>query len=127
MQTGGGYPFRKKAIIKNSLGGVRDIIMALDKLSFKIIDGEISVGELPVYEGVVGIFINDREILDIVADLENKNLKEGYLEYIHQKAYQLYDRLVPDVLEKEWQKEHGTEILSCICGEIACSSPTVFI
>ena len=102
--------------------------MALDKLSFKIIDGEIAVGELPVYEGIVGIFINDRELLDIVADLENEHLEGGYTGYIHQRAYQLYGNLVPEAdVVKEWQEENGTEILCCSCGEIVCASPTVFI
>ena len=35
-----------------------------DKISFKIIDGQIAVGEIPKYSGVVEIFINDCEILD---------------------------------------------------------------
>ena len=102
--------------------------MALDKLSFKIIDGEIAVGVTPCFRGVVGIFINERELLDIVADLENANWENGYMEYIHQTAKELYNNLVPDDNEFiEWQEEYGTEILCCTCGFIEDGSPTVFV
>ena len=98
-----------------------------DKVTFKIIDGEIAIGEVPKYKGVVGIFVNNREILNIVADLENEKLKGGAMDYIHQTAKELYSNLVPDDELKDWQEENGTEILCCTCGEIQCSSPTVFI
>lgn len=98
-----------------------------DKISFKIIDGEIAVGEIPKYKGVVGIFINNRELLEIVADLENENLKGGAMDYIHQTANELYGNLVPDDKHKDWQEKYGVEILCCTCGVIECSSPTVFI
>ena len=102
-------------------------VIKLDKLTFKIIDGEIAVGETPKYRGVVGIFINDQELLDMVADLENEKWKNGAMVYIHQTASELYNNLVPDDDLKDWQKENGTEILSCSCGIIEDSSPTVFI
>ena len=99
-----------------------------DKISFKIIDGQIAVGETPKYRGVVGIFINDRELLDIVTDLENENLKGGAMDYIYQSAKELYSNLVPDDEEhKDWQEKYGIEILCCTCGIVECSSPTVFI
>lgn len=98
-----------------------------DQISFKIIDGQIAVGEVSKYIGVVGIFINDRELLDIVADLENENLKGGAMDYIYQTANELYNNLVPDDELKDWQKKYGVEILCCTCGTIECSSPTVFI
>lgn len=98
----------------------------LDKLSFKVIDGQLPPGEMP--KRVVGIFINERELLDIVADLENENLKDGHMEYIHQTATELYTNLVPvDDEQREWQEEHGVEILSCTCGIIEDGSPAVFI
>lgn len=100
--------------------------MALDKISFKIISGQIELGGES--DHIVGIFINGRELLDIVAELENAHLKGGYMEYIHQTAKELYGNLVPDDDElKEWQEEYGTEILCCTCGIIEDSSPTVFI
>ncbi len=99
-----------------------------DKISFQIIDGEIAVGETPKYRGVVGIFINDRKLLDIVTDLENENLKGGAMDYIYQTAKELYSNLVPDDAElKDWQEKNSVEILCCTCGVIECSSPTVFI
>lgn len=103
------------------------INVAPDKISFKIIDGEIAVGEIPKYAGVVGIFINDRELLDIVAELEDKNLKGGAMDYIHQTAKELYYNLVPDNGLTAWQNKNGAEILSCTCGIIKDGSPTVFI
>ncbi len=54
-----------------------------EKISFKIIDGQIAVGEVLNYRGVVGIFINDCELLDIVADLEKEKWEEP-MDYIHQ-------------------------------------------
>ena len=102
--------------------------MTTDKLSFKIIDGKIAAYLVNQYQGVVGIFINDRELLDIVADLENEHWKNGAMSYIHQTAKELYNNLVPNDNELiEWQEEYGTEILCCTCGEIGCGSPTVFI
>ncbi|MDE6586696.1 MAG: hypothetical protein K2K80_08465 [Clostridia bacterium] len=99
-----------------------------DKISFKIIDGQIPDYVITNFIGVVGVFINDREILDIVADIENENLEGGAWEYIHQMAKDLYSNLLPDDEElKEWQDENGAEILCCTCGEIMCGSPTVFI
>ncbi len=97
-----------------------------DKLSFKIIDGDIAPGEIPRYRGVVGVFINDCEILDIVAGLENKNWENGAMRYIHQTANELYRNLASDKLS-DWQEENGIEVLSCTCGIIEDSSPTVFI
>lgn len=102
------------------------VIMS-DKISFKIIDGQIAVGETPKYRGVVGIFINDRELLDIVADLENENLKGGAMDYIHQTAKELFSNLVPNDKLKDWQNENGVEILCCTCGIVEDGSPTVFI
>ena len=102
-------------------------IIKPDKLSFKIIDGEIAVGELPNYRGVVGIFINDRELLDIVAELEDEKLKGGAMDYIYQTAKELYSNLVSDDELKDWQEKNGVEILCCTCGFIECGSPTVFI
>lgn len=97
-----------------------------DKLSFKIIAGQIELGGTS--DHIVGVFINDSELLDIVADLENENLKNGYMGYIHQTASELYSNLIPDNDElKEWQEEYGTEILCCVCGTVGCGSPTVFI
>ena len=99
-----------------------------DKISFKIIDGKVGATLINDYRGVVGIFINDRELLDIVAELENTNWEYGAREYIHQMAKYLYSNLVPDDDELiEWQEEYGTEILCCTCGIIECGSPTVFI
>ena len=72
--------------------------MELDKLSFKIIDGQIAVGEIPKYRGVVGIFINDRELLDIVTDLENEKWQDGTMGYIHQTASELYTNLASNEL-----------------------------
>lgn len=108
---------------KNSVDGV----IKPDELTFKIIDGEIAAGETPKYRGVVGIFINGRELLDMVADLENEKWESGAMDYIHQTAAELYSNLVPDNDLKDWQKENGTEVLSCTCGIIEDSSPTVFI
>lgn len=98
-----------------------------DKISFRIIDGQIAVGEVPKYRGVVGVFINDRELLGIVTDLENENLKGGAKDYIFQTANELYSNLVPDDEIKNWQKKNGVEILCCTCGVTECGSPTVFI
>ena len=98
-----------------------------DKITFKIIDGQIAVGEQPKYRGVVGIFINDRELLDIVADLGNEVWEDGAMDYIHQMADELYSNLVPNDKRKDWQKRNGVEILCCTCGYVECSSPTVFI
>ena len=95
-----------------------------DKISFKIIDGQIAVGEVPKYRGVVGIFINDRELLDIVAEFEKEKYKEPE-DYIHQMADELYSNLTTEITD--WQKQNGVEILCCTCGIIECSSPTVFI
>lgn len=118
--------YDKDLLEQYSTAGI--IKTTLDKISFKIIDGEIAVGVTPCFRGVVGIFINDRELLDIVADLENEKLKDGAEDYIHQTAKELYNNLVPkDDEEKEWNEYHGTEILCCTCGEIGCGSPTVFI
>lgn len=98
-----------------------------DIISFRMIDGQIAVGEVPKNRGVVGVFINGRELLDIVADLENENLKGGAMDYIYQTANELYSNFVPDDKIKNWQKKNGVEILCCTCGVIECSSPTVFI
>ncbi len=95
-----------------------------EKISFKIIDGQIAVGEVLNYRGVVGIFINDCELLDIVADLEKEKWEEP-MDYIHQKAKELYNNLTHDITD--WQKKNGVEILCCTCGVVECSSPTVFI
>ncbi len=102
-----------------------DINMSVsDTISFKIIDGQIAVGEVPKYSGVVGIFINDRELLDIVADLE-KSKSEEPMDYIHQTAKELYHNLTDGIADL--QKENGVEILCCTCGVVECSSPIVFI
>ena len=95
-----------------------------EKISFKIIDGQIAVGEVLNYRGVVGIFINDCELLDIVADLEKEKWEEP-MDYIHQTAKELYNNLTHDITD--WQKKNGVEILCCTCGVVECSSPTVFI
>ncbi len=116
--------YDKNLLEKYCLEGV--IKVAQDKMSFKIIDGEIAPGETPDYLGVVGIFINEREILDIVSDLENEKFEDGEMEYIHQTAYQLYNNLGADNIT-DWQKKYGIEILSCTCGYIEDGSPTVFI
>lgn len=108
---------------KYCMGGV----IKLDKLTFKRIDGEIAVGVTPKYRGVVGIYINGRELLDLVNELEKGKWKSGARDYIHQTAAELYGNLVPNDDLKDWQKENGTEILSCTCGIIEDSSPTVFI
>lgn len=96
-----------------------------DKLSFKIIEGQIAPGETPK-SGVVGIFINDRELLDIVADLESKKWKSGAFDYIHQTAKELHNHLATEKFT-DGNEEYGIAILSCTCGIIEDGSPTVFI
>ena len=97
-----------------------------DIISFRLINGQMPPGESN-HIGVVGIFINDREFLDIVREIESAHFSTGPNEYIYQTARELYLNLVPtDRMEKR-QREYGTEILSCTCGFILDGSPTVFI
>ena len=72
----------------------------------------------------VAIFINNREIVDIINEAEIV-LWDEKSEYIHQLPSDLYIRL-KDAIESD-EYNHEAEILCCICGVIECWSPIVHI
>ena len=68
---------------------MNDQITKPDVISFRLIDGQLPPGESN-HIGVVGIFVNDRELLDIVREIETEHIPTGPSEYIYQTAKELY-------------------------------------
>ncbi len=111
----------------------------MDRLEFKLFDAvaagepwaqwESAVGpEIPV----AGIYINGRELGEIVKELERRTDPQAQ-GYGHRKPRQLRDALTvycdPDERYRDWREylhRQGVELFCCLqCGLPECGSPTV--
>lgn len=90
-----------------------------DVITFSKIKEEDSTGRVWTS---VAIFINGKEIVDIIHEVELSQWKQK-IDYIHQQPHELYKRL-ENVMQFE---DESVEILCCICGTIECNSPVVHI
>ena len=95
-----------------------------DKIKFVKINEQDATGRSFT---AVSVFINGKELTDIIKDVEQQSDKKMLSNYIHLTPSELYEGLSLAMVPGSEPAENGAEILCCICGCPECWSPVVHV
>ena len=95
-----------------------------DKIKFVKINEQDATGRSFT---AVSVFINGKELTDIIKNAEQQNDKKILSNYIHLTPSELYEGLSSAMMPGSETAENGAEILCCACGCPECWSPVAHV